>query len=1088
MLLPSRIAFRLDPPETFRYTDFVIRAALPRVPHSMTEEAAKAKYLRTRLKRLMRVVEARLGKGRCFFGESQPRDRKKDTQFSVTKLYALYEVEHWPGALAQYEWTQFVIANMERDAIRERLGSDVKLALPMLPSSALPKYQEMMRQEGSDLTRRVQPPGQINGVVSGGGRRVYTSHDPRRNELHDRPTAHHLSERAQLMVRLPDLPDIRRTLFEIPSGQLQAISRNDRLYRSTCDSHKSWVQKESKSLTSHYIRCLGREPDANLLTWPQLKAEARKLMGSTLYQQIIQWTRQQPNLNFKLGDGTELVDRQLSFLTIRMNHHDPIPHTASIQVQTERTRKHRIVAMLQQRQSLREWTIAVAEQARLCVGQRYRKELDHVLDFWTGKAERLEEFNERNRKENTGLRSDMLPVGAQPAVSTAQVQEQEQPQVQGPMQAQVHDQTTQSEVSARQQEQEVDHTPLLERMQQKARIPNSVHTHSQLEALNEAQSQPQSLRSIQTQGRKQEHVDIEMIDSIRAHGHHQVQANAQTTDSAQAQAQATEPIQLKACRDVNIISPAASQTPAREEAQEEVCNQSPEPEQLETFTQFQAQVHICASSCEEVSTGASNAFPMENVVHEHEQHEDLGQIQQQGVPRAHSPKAVSVPELVSLTAPSAAPVQIQAHVPLHVEEMSPLQAQEEIQQHAQELSPSRAQEEMPQHTQKLSQVFAPLTQPKPAEAQEVSLFQRVIQARLQHSLPGDSQGSLAAQNAAPLTLCDCFQDKVTARVQAQSQMLPIEQARPQQVPRAEEQLTSEQQNPGGMLVEGQAQETVPCEERDQTQAEQSESQEAQLHAAKLDAIENPVVAMDEEVVEQGSQPPTQFSHAQRAEEDNVNPTRPSDSGPQVEKTASHRIEKCHHCTKSKLRCNGERPCQFCLKYRKCCYDLNARPARNMRGRNLKTSNRSTANDGKRRAAAPETADDQPRRQPKPLEEVLSTQQESAGQPQGAITTNNVDATELDTHLSDDDDDDGTERLESFAASETPHRAQSQGEYHGYDTKQQQQQQTQSQPTKAARKPKQKTLKARNVTTRLAEQKEAEQGRRSLRAMAHRSHT
>jgi hypothetical protein len=124
----SKDVFRLNPPEIFRYTDFVIRAPLPRVPRSMTEEAAKDKYPRTRLKRLIRIVEARLGKDRCFFSEFQSRDRKKDTQFNITKLYALYEVEHWPGALGQYEWTQFVIANMERDAAREQVGPDVKLA------------------------------------------------------------------------------------------------------------------------------------------------------------------------------------------------------------------------------------------------------------------------------------------------------------------------------------------------------------------------------------------------------------------------------------------------------------------------------------------------------------------------------------------------------------------------------------------------------------------------------------------------------------------------------------------------------------------------------------------------------------------------------------------------------------------------------------------------------------------------------------------------------------------------------------------------------------------------------------------------
>src|ERR1700761_4676356 len=128
MSTSSRDIFRLNPPQTFTYTDFVVKAPLPRVPQGMTEQAAKYKYPRTRLKRLIRVVEARLGKNRCFFREFQPRDKKKNTHFEITKLYALYEVEHWPGALAQYEWTQFVIANMERDATHDQVGHDAKLA------------------------------------------------------------------------------------------------------------------------------------------------------------------------------------------------------------------------------------------------------------------------------------------------------------------------------------------------------------------------------------------------------------------------------------------------------------------------------------------------------------------------------------------------------------------------------------------------------------------------------------------------------------------------------------------------------------------------------------------------------------------------------------------------------------------------------------------------------------------------------------------------------------------------------------------------------------------------------------------------
>ena len=119
MSTSSKDVFRCNPPRILTVRDWVIRASMPRIPRDKTEDFAKTEYPRTRLKRLIRTVEARLGKNRCFFNEWQPKDKKKDSQFEVTKLYALYEVEHWPGALDHYEWTQFVIANMERDGAIE---------------------------------------------------------------------------------------------------------------------------------------------------------------------------------------------------------------------------------------------------------------------------------------------------------------------------------------------------------------------------------------------------------------------------------------------------------------------------------------------------------------------------------------------------------------------------------------------------------------------------------------------------------------------------------------------------------------------------------------------------------------------------------------------------------------------------------------------------------------------------------------------------------------------------------------------------------------------------------------------------------
>lgn len=128
MASSSKDLFHLDPPEAFTYRDFVITAPYPRVPKGLTEDVAKTKYPRTRMKRLVERVEARLGKGRCFFSEFQPKDKKKASQFEIAKLFALYEVEHWPGAVAQYEWTQFVFANIERDALTLQGQKYAKLA------------------------------------------------------------------------------------------------------------------------------------------------------------------------------------------------------------------------------------------------------------------------------------------------------------------------------------------------------------------------------------------------------------------------------------------------------------------------------------------------------------------------------------------------------------------------------------------------------------------------------------------------------------------------------------------------------------------------------------------------------------------------------------------------------------------------------------------------------------------------------------------------------------------------------------------------------------------------------------------------
>ncbi|KIW78738.1 hypothetical protein Z517_08577 [Fonsecaea pedrosoi CBS 271.37] len=423
----SKDVFRLDPPQSFTYRDFVIRVPLPRLPHGMLADTAIRKYPRTRLKRLIRAVEARLGRHRCFFRECQPRDQKKESQFEVSRLYAIYEVEHWPGAFAQFDWTQFVMANIERDALRIECGRSVKLSLPILPASAVPIYQDMLRQESNDLARIVVNSGQVAGAVFRGQIRTYPEDDVPKQARHDGSDQQHGLVQTSFMPQLSLSPNMRDALSDLSTEQLEQLVCNDQMFRDACEFHQRVVQKELRQMSRLYLRCVGRQPGMNLLTWQEVIYEARKMIKMTFIEQLEKWRRRQPDVQFDFQDSTgTIADLQLRYLISRVQHHDPIPPQASRQFRTELHRKHQIAAMLRQRRILREWTTAIAKRSSVRDGERYRKEGISIMDMWTGGVEDYEAFDERNRKENTLLTAAMLPMATQLRLRTSGAQEQVQ--------------------------------------------------------------------------------------------------------------------------------------------------------------------------------------------------------------------------------------------------------------------------------------------------------------------------------------------------------------------------------------------------------------------------------------------------------------------------------------------------------------------------------------------------------------------------------------------------------------------------------------------------------------------------------------
>ena len=386
----------------------------------MPENVAKHQYPRTRLKRLIRHIEVRLGRNRCFFSECQPRDKKKDSQFEVTKVYALYEVDHWPKALAHYEWTQFVMANIERDDTMEQLGADIKLALPMLPSSGLPCYEEMMRREGQANMKVLSRSGQIQGIALGGKCRIYAINDPRRHELHDRPNAEHLQQHT--LSTTPQTQE--RLLLGLDFMQIQEIARDHQRFKELCRCHKGLVGRLQRSIYRGLMSLAARRPNMHLKTWDEVVDMARDLMKTT-FAAGMQTIRDEAKDVQHLSDPQDgFIEAHLKLLRTCYRHRFPAPATAPPQLQTEILRQHHLMAMSKQAIIMQKWVKEMKQRVELQTGERYRRERTQIFDFWTCDVEDYATFNARNAEEKTGLTAESLPLAARAPMHGSEDQQQ----------------------------------------------------------------------------------------------------------------------------------------------------------------------------------------------------------------------------------------------------------------------------------------------------------------------------------------------------------------------------------------------------------------------------------------------------------------------------------------------------------------------------------------------------------------------------------------------------------------------------------------------------------------------------------------
>ena len=266
----------------------------------------------------------------------------------------------------------------------------------------------------------------------------------------------------------------------------------------------------------------------------------------------------------------------------------------------------------------------------------------------------------------------------------------------------------------------------------------------------------------------------------------------------------------------------------------------------------------------------------------------------------------------------------------------------------QEQLETAAQEHTPQATQPQSQSSLSVVDLEPMEMAAQEFFQKQqlenMQPLGQSYLPTKSSEAISAQararpddsekNQPPQPRGPADAEMQEAGV-PQYQELVSMQAEPDTLSAAQDEDISELSTP--TEPESEIEESSLLSE---FAVSSGDPEEAATASPAPGETHEPVNAMvDKEAVRNQSQPPTNASNSRQKEDDvdvpaavdpishdepnSVDTDHNSIPPPPITPAP---IKKCHHCTRDGTKCNGERPCQFCIRYGHHCYDRNRKPA------------------------------------------------------------------------------------------------------------------------------------------------------------------
>ncbi|KAK7892827.1 hypothetical protein LTR67_007064 [Exophiala xenobiotica] len=437
--------FALNPPREFGYKDWVIKLPVPQFLHH--DQIAGDQRNNVRIQVLIHSVETRFGKDRCTYRFMPARGLPQPDKIEITQLYAFHEVQHWPGAFAQLEWTSFVMANIEYDDMIKTYGPSAKLSVPVLPKTALQIYQKMKTQEDTELARICQNTGKTIGQVIEGSIKLYAqnngsqeinlnfdllepdttlpmvsspAHSDTQMPLTSSPVRKDAPENSDMdglkidhrilahdsadskadrettgSMTVPEYIETWRSIRSIPEWQLRRVAKNSKLFAQVHKNHQAWLSRALKRLHVLCLRINCRKTGMEKVSWSDCSKLANEDIRTLFVNVVNKWIHMTKVPFDVRGARDGPIDRQIDFFCYCLAVEDPLPPQGL--AHSIKARTHVIKALNWQREVIDSWRRVLKIRADEETGVRYRKENGTMLDLWTGKVETIAKYEERMR-------------------------------------------------------------------------------------------------------------------------------------------------------------------------------------------------------------------------------------------------------------------------------------------------------------------------------------------------------------------------------------------------------------------------------------------------------------------------------------------------------------------------------------------------------------------------------------------------------------------------------------------------------------------------------------------------------------------